>query len=87
MDKKLLIEKISNFGVLTPYEAILLQHLSHQHADNQIPDLKTWVNPYLAVENIPPLISEDQLKRILTFRLNMQGKQYDCYKWAANQLT
>lgn len=87
MDKKSLIEKIVSKRILKPYEAILIQHLNHKDQIERASQIKTRINPYLAEDYFPPLITEEQLKDLLTFRSELEGQAYDNYKWAANLLS
>lgn len=86
-DRKSLISKIAAKGVVTPYESIYAQYLNRKYMDQQIPDIQTFENPYWAAENVPQILSEYQLKHIVTFSFQQDGKLYDAYRWAANNLS
>ncbi|MDP2585468.1 MAG: hypothetical protein Q8P29_01155 [Candidatus Levybacteria bacterium] len=85
--KKSLLEKIAGREVLAPFEAIHLQHLNHKYVREQMPDMETWPNLYIAAENVPEIIDEYTLKRILSFSTRYESQQYDAYKWAAGYMT
>lgn len=84
--RKSLIEKISQKGVVTPYEAIYLQYLDKQHQFAQVPDIGAYPNPYLAVENVKPIIEPYQLKRLVTFQNQQDCHLYDAYRWVAESM-
>jgi hypothetical protein len=85
--KKSLLDKIAGSEVLTPFEAIHLQHLGHKQTLSQTPDVESYPNPYIAAENVPEAINPYSLKRILSFKTIYEGQQYDAYRWAAIQLS
>jgi len=85
--KKSLLEKIAGREVLTSFEAIHLQHLNHRYVLEQTPDMETWPNMYIAADNVPEILDEYTLKRILSFKTRYEGQQYDAYKWAAGYMT
>jgi len=82
-NKKSLVDKIAAKGVLTPYEAIYIQYLSKQYIDQQVPDIKTSGNIYEVIDNVPEMITENQLDQLLTFNTRQDGQLYDAYRWAA----
>lgn len=84
--RKSLMDKISQKGVITPYEAIHLQCLDWQHKRAQTPNVQVEPNPYIAVENIASLIQPYQLKELLTFQNARDGDVYDGYRWAATEM-
>lgn len=86
-NKQSILSKIAEKGVISPFEAIHLQYLNRQHQLHQIPDVNTWPNPYVAVENVSEIISSYQLKNILSFKNQQDGALYDAYRWAAGYMT
>jgi len=86
MDNKSLITKIASKRVLSPYEAILIQHLNSKNQIERVSANKTWFNPYLVEQYFPPLISDEEIKQMVSFKSDIEGRSYDSYKWAANLL-
>lgn len=87
MDNKSLIDRIAIKRILSPMEAIRIQRLNWKDQIERVLSNKTRINPYLVEKYFPPLISEGQLKEMLTFHSEIEGQAYDSYKWAANLLT
>lgn len=85
--KKSLILKIANKGVITPYEAIHLQHLNNQYRKKQIANLQPSENIYEDYENIEPLIPGYLLDHILSFTQKQDCDLYNAYNWVANDIT
>ncbi len=81
-----LLSKIAAKGVITPYEAIIIQYLNNYHINKQIVDTASGKNPYLAAEKIPGIVSAEQINSIVAFNNNMLGKRYEAYEWAANYM-
>jgi hypothetical protein len=86
-NKKSLIANLVGKGVVNAYEAIHIQHLNNQHVRQQMPDVQAWNNLYLAVENVPTLLSPGQIKLLLSFQNQQDGELYEAYRWAASYLS
>lgn len=87
MDNKSLIDKIAGKRILSPMETIRIQRLNWKDQIERVLSNKTKINPYLVEEHFPPLITDGQLKEMVTFHSEIEGQAYDGYKWAANLLS
>lgn len=85
-NKKSLVTKIIEKGIITPYEAVHLQHLNTKNARDQLRNLDLSGNFYLKAEQIPELVSPSLLKQVLTFKNIPDGQLYETYQWAGNDL-
>lgn len=85
-NKKSLVSKIVGKGVITPYEAIHLQHLNEEHRKQQIENLQLSENIYEDYENLQPLVPDYLLKQLLAFTQKQDADLYDSYRWAGNDL-
>ena len=79
MNNQSLISKITS-------KKILIQYLDRKHLSESRPNIKEWPNPYLAVENIPSLLTSQQLNEILMIRDPKKRNAYTCYQEAFNLL-
>lgn len=84
--RKSLVAKIINKGVLTPYEAIHLQHLNSQNRREQIRNLPLTENIFEDYENIQPLVSDYSLDRALEFPQKQERDLYRAYRSAATDM-
>lgn len=85
-NKKSLVTKIIEKGVITPYEAIYLQHLNTLNSREQIGSIDYNGNYYLEIERMPQLLHPYLLKQLVTFRQDQDGRQYEAYQWVASDL-
>lgn len=85
-NKKSVVTRIIEKGVITPYEAIHLQHLNSKDAREQIMNMDMSGNYYLKAEEISELVPPFLLKQVLTFHNEQDGRLYEAYQWAGNDL-
>lgn len=85
--RKSLVSKIVSKGVITPFEAIHLQHLNNQHRRQQIANLELSENIYEDYEKIEPLVPDYLLDRALSFPQKQDGDLYSAYRLVCIDLT
>jgi len=86
MSKQSLISKIAEKQVLTPLELVTLQYVDRRHLGESCQDVREGENPYLVVENIPPLIAPQELKKLLYIGEPRKQRAYEYYQWLSNLL-
>lgn len=84
--KKSLVSRVLEKGIVTPWEAIYLQHLNTRYIQGQSEKVIHSDNFYTEIENIQGLISPLQFKQLLTFTGKYNCNLYDAYKWIATDL-
>jgi hypothetical protein len=85
-NKKSLVTKIIEKGIITPYEAIHLQHLNTKNARDQLKNMDLSGNYYLRAEELSELVPPPLLKQVLTFRNEQDGRLYEAYQWVGNDM-
>lgn len=85
-DTKSLLSKIALNNILTPYEAIVIQHLNMRQMKRLIPDISDGQNLYSMTDKVTSLYSSLELKQMLSFNTLHDAQEYDAYKWAADLL-
>ncbi|NMB82752.1 MAG: hypothetical protein GYA14_13140, partial [Ignavibacteria bacterium] len=85
--RKSLVSKITDKGVITPFEAIHLQHLNNQHRRKQIENLEISENIFEDYEKIEPLVPDYVLDRALSFSQKYDRDLYSAYRLIAIDLT
>ena len=86
MSKQSLISKIAEKQVLTPLELVAIQYVERRHLGESCPNVKEGENPYLVVENIPPLIAPQELRKLLHIGEPRKQRAYGYYQWLGNLL-
>ncbi len=85
-NKKSLISKIVAKGVITPYEAIYLQHLNNEYVKSKFEYIDPTGNFYLDSEKIEELVSPYLLNQLLSFSSRYDCNLYDLYRCIACEL-
>lgn len=85
--RKSLVSKIVSKGIITPFEAIHLQHLNNQHRRQQMANLELSENIYEDYEKIEPLVPDYLLDRALSFPQKQDGDLYNAYRLVCIDLT
>jgi len=86
MSKQSLLSKIAEKQVLTPLELVTLQYMDRRHLGKSCPDVREGENPYLVVENITPLMTPQELKKLLYISEPRKQRAYEYYQWLGNLL-
>lgn len=85
--RKSLVSKIVSKGIITPFEAIHLQHLNNQHRRQQMANLELSENIYEDYEKLESLVPDYLLDRALSFTQKHDCDLYNAYRLTAIDLT